>query len=335
MFSTEKPDVLRAVFYGFGSDGTVSANKNSVKIIGENTPLFAQGYFVYDSKKSGSTTVSHLRFSPRPINSSYVVSKATFVACHQWAFLERGDVLSVAEPGATFLLNSPYGPSEVWAQLPSDVQRQIVNKKLKFYVVDALSVARNAGLGGRINTVMQTCFFALAGILSREDAIARIKDSIYKTYGKRGQTVLERNFAAVDGSLSALHEVTVPKEISGTKSWRLEIADSAPDFVKRVTRLLIEGKGDLLPVSALPVDGTFPTGTTRFEKRSIAQEIPIWDADICIQCGLCALVCPHATIRTKAYDAAALRECPGGVPLKTMERQGSAWPPHDRAGRPS
>jgi len=315
-FSTERPDVLRAVFYGFGSDGTVGANKNSVKIIGENTPLFAQGYFVYDSKKSGSTTVSHLRFSPRPINSSYVVSQANFVACHQWDFLERGDVLGVAEPGATFLLNSPYGPDQVWAQLPGDVQRKIVDKKLKFHVVDALAVAHKAGLGGRINTVMQTCAFALAHILPREEAIARIKDSIYKSYGKRGQTVLERNFAAVDGALSALHEVSVPAEISGKKSWRLEIADSAPDFVKRVTRLLIEGKGDLLPVSAMPVDGTFPTGTTRFEKRSIAQEIPIWDADICIQCGLCALVCPHATIRTKAYEAGALASAPEGFHSK-------------------
>jgi pyruvate-ferredoxin/flavodoxin oxidoreductase len=315
-FSTERPDVLRAVFYGLGSDGTVGANKNSVKIIGENTPLFAQGYFVYDSKKSGSATTSHLRFSPRPINSSYVVSKANFVACHQWGFLERGDVLSVAEPGATFLLNSPYGADTVWAQLPSDVQRQIIDKKLKFFVIDALSVTRQAGLGGRINTVMQSCFFALAGILPRDEAIAKIKDSISKTFGKRGQTVLERNFAAVDGSLSALEEVHVPTEITGTKLWQLEIADSAPDFVKRVTRLLIEGRGDLLPVSALPVDGTFPTGTTRFEKRSIAQEIPIWDADICIQCGLCALVCPHATIRTKAYEASALQLAPEGFVSK-------------------
>jgi pyruvate-ferredoxin/flavodoxin oxidoreductase len=311
-FSTERSDVLRAVFYGFGSDGTVGANKNSVKIIGENTSLFAQGYFVYDSKKSGSTTVSHLRFSPRPITSTYVVSRANFVACHQWSFLERGDVLGVAEPGATFLLNSPYSADQVWANLPNEVQRQITEKKLRFYVVDALAVAREAGLGGRINTVMQTCFFALAGILPREDAIARIKDSIYKTYGKRGQTVLDRNFAAVDGALSALHEVVIPREITGASSWRLEIADSAPDFVKRVTRALIEGKGDLLPVSALPVDGTFPTGTTRFEKRSIAQEIPIWDAEICIQCGLCALVCPHATIRTKAYEATALLGAPAG-----------------------
>jgi pyruvate-ferredoxin/flavodoxin oxidoreductase len=311
-FSTEHDDVLRAVFYGYGSDGTVGANKNSVKIIGESTPLFAQGYFVYDSKKSGSTTISHLRFGPRPINSSYLIQQANFVACHQWGFLERNDVLEVAEPGATFLLNSPFGPEVVWTKLPSEIQRQIVEKRLKFYVVDALRVAREVGLGGRINTVMQTCFFALARILPRDEAIARIKDAIKKTYGKRGEAVLERNFAGVDGALRALHEVVVPDRIDGTTAWRPPIPESAPDFVKRVTRLMIEGKGDLLPVSALPVDGTFPTGTTRFEKRSIAQEIPIWDPEICIQCGLCAMVCPHATIRTKAYEATHLLGAPEG-----------------------
>jgi pyruvate-ferredoxin/flavodoxin oxidoreductase len=311
-FSTEHDDVLRAVFYGYGSDGTVGANKNSVKIIGESTPLFAQGYFVYDSKKSGSTTISHLRFGPRPINSSYLIQKANFVACHQWGFLERDDVLEVAEPGATFLLNSPFGPEDVWAKLPSKIQRQIVEKRLKFYVVDALRVAREVGLGGRINTVMQTCFFALAGVMPRDEAIARIKDAIKKTYGKRGEAVLERNFAAVDGALRALHEVAFPDRIDGTTAWEPPIPESAPDFVRRVTRLMIEGKGDLLPVSALPVDGTFPTGTTRFEKRSIAQEIPIWDPEICIQCGLCAMVCPHATIRTKAYEATHLQGAPEG-----------------------
>jgi pyruvate-ferredoxin/flavodoxin oxidoreductase len=315
-FSTEPDDVLRAVFYGFGSDGTVGANKNSVKIIGENTPLFAQGYFVYDSKKSGSTTISHLRFGPRPINSSYLIQRANFVACHQSGFLERNDVLGVAEPGAIFLLNSPYGPETVWGNLPTEVQRPIVEKRLKFYVVDALRVAREAGLGGRINTVMQTCFFALARILPRDEAIARIKDAIKKTYGRRGEAVLERNFAAVDGALRALHEVAVPGRIDGTNTWRPPIPESAPDFVKRVTRLMIEGKGDLLPVSALPVDGTFPTGTTHFEKRSIAQEIPIWDAEICIQCGLCAMVCPHATIRTKAYDSTHLLGAPEGFVSK-------------------
>jgi pyruvate-ferredoxin/flavodoxin oxidoreductase len=311
-FSTESDDVLRAVFYGYGSDGTVGANKNSVKIIGESTALFAQGYFVYDSKKSGSTTISHLRFGPRPIRSSYLIERANFVACHQWGFLDRNDVLEVAEPGATFLLNSPYGPQDVWDNLPGGIQRQIVEKRLKFYVVDALHVAREAGLGGRINTVMQTCFFALAGILGLDEAIARIKEAIKKTYGKRGEAVLERNFAAVDAAVRGLEEVSVPKRINGTTRWQPPIPDSAPDFIQRVTRLMIEGQGDRLPVSALPVDGTFPTGTTRFEKRSIAQEIPIWDPDICIQCGLCAMVCPHATIRTKAYETNALQDAPDG-----------------------
>jgi pyruvate-ferredoxin/flavodoxin oxidoreductase len=309
-FSTERDDVLRAVFYGYGSDGTVGANKNSVKIIGEHTSLFAQGYFVYDSKKSGSTTVSHLRFGPRPINSSYLIQRANFVACHQWTFLERGAVLEVADAGATFLLNSPYSADAVWGQLPTEIQRQTIEKRLKFYVVDALRVAREVGLGGRINTVMQTCFFALAGIMPRDEAIRQIKAAIKKTYGKRGEAVLVRNFAAVDGALSALREVRVPADFGGTATWQPPIPESAPDFVKRVTRMMIEGKGDLLPVSALPVDGTFPTGTTCFEKRSIAQEIPIWDPDICIQCGLCAMVCPHAAIRSKAYDSAILHGAP-------------------------
>jgi pyruvate-ferredoxin/flavodoxin oxidoreductase len=309
-FTTEGDDVLRAVFYGFGSDGTVGANKNSVKIIGESTPLYAQGYFVYDSKKSGSTTISHLRFSPRPIRSSYLIQRANFVACHQFGFLERNDVLGVAEPGATFLLNSPYPADEVWGKLPTEVQERIIAKKLTFFAVDALRVASEAGLGGRINTVMQTCFFALSGVLPRDEAIAKIKEAIRKTYGKRGEVVLERNFAAVDGSLAALHEVAVPVQVNGVKSWSPPIPEDASDFVKRVTRMMIEGKGDLLPVSALPVDGTFPMATTRYEKRSIAQEIPIWDSGICIQCGLCALVCPHATIRTKAYEVAALEGAP-------------------------
>jgi pyruvate-ferredoxin/flavodoxin oxidoreductase len=313
-FSTERDDVVRAVFYGLGSDGTVGANKNSVKIIGESTPLYAQGYFVYDSKKSGSTTVSHLRFGSTPINSSYLIERANFVACHQFGFLERNDVLEVAEPGATFILNSPYGPDEIWDKLPAEARRQIVAKKLRFYLVDALAVAQQAGLGGRINTVMQTCFFALAGILPRDEAIAKIKDAIRKTYGKRGDTVLRRNFAAVDGALDALHEVSLPIDhadgYGAMRCWRPTIPEGAPDFVKRVTSILIEGRGDLLPVSALPVDGTFPTATTRYEKRSIAQEVPIWDPDICIQCGLCALVCPHATIRTKAFETSALQGAP-------------------------
>ncbi|RUL85633.1 pyruvate:ferredoxin (flavodoxin) oxidoreductase [Tautonia sociabilis] len=309
--STEPDDVTRAIFYGLGSDGTVGANKNSVKIIGEQTPLYAQGYFVYDSKKSGAITISHLRFGPRPIDSPYLITRANFVACHQEAFLERIDVLEAAEPGATFLLNSSRGPEEVWDTLPAELQREIVEKRLKFFVVDAYRVASEAGLGPRINTVMQTCFFALAGILPKEEAIAHIKDAIRKTYGRRGDVVLERNFAAVDAALAALHEVAVPAEVTGSRHRLPTVSGNVPDFVARVTALMMAGKGDLLPVSALPVDGTFPTGTAKYEKRSIAQEIPIWDPDLCIQCGLCAYVCPHATIRTKVFDPSALRGLDG------------------------
>ncbi len=318
-FTTEGADVTRAVFYGLGSDGTVGATKNSVKIIGENTPLYAQGYFVYDSKKAGSVTISHLRFSPRPIRSTYLISRANFVACHQFQFLERMDVLSVAEPGATFLLNSPYGPDQVWDKLPREVQEQIVGKRLKFYVVDGYHVAQQAGMAGRFNTVLQTCFFALANVLPREQAIEKIKEAIKKTYGKRGETVLQSNWAAVDGALAALHEVKVP--VQATSEHRMMpmaavSTDGSDDFVQRVTAMLIRGQGDLLPVSALPVDGTFPTGTARFEKRSIALEIPIWDKDICIQCGLCALVCPHASIRMKSFPASAAVGAPEGFETK-------------------
>ncbi|HEY2146770.1 MAG TPA: 2-oxoacid:acceptor oxidoreductase family protein, partial [Pirellulales bacterium] len=301
------------VFYGLGSDGTVGATKNSVKIIGENTPLYAQGYFVYDSKKAGSVTVSHLRFSPRPIQSTYLISRANFVACHQFQFLDRIDVLEVAEPGATFLLNSPYGPNEVWNKLPREVQQQIIAKQLKFYVVDGYSVAQQAGMPGRFNTALQTCFFALAQVLPREQAIEKIKEAIKKTYGKRGESVLQKNWAAVDGALAALHEVAVPEEATSPIRRSPPIATSAngsDSFVERVTAMLVSGKGDLLPVSAMPVDGTFPTDTARFEKRSIAAEIPIWDETICIQCGLCALVCPHAAIRMKSFPAAAAESAP-------------------------
>ncbi|MBX3427817.1 MAG: pyruvate:ferredoxin (flavodoxin) oxidoreductase [Pirellulales bacterium] len=310
--STEADDVTRAVFYGLGSDGTVGANKNSVKIIGENTPLYAQGYFVYDSKKAGSVTVSHVRFSPRPINSSYVIDRAGFVACHQFQFLDRIDMLNVAEPGATFLLNSPYGPTETWDRLPREVQQQIIAKRLKFYVIDALQVAHAAGMGGRINTVMQVCFFALAGVLPRDEAILRIKDAIKKTYGKRGEAILEQNFAAVDAALDGLHEVEIPVEATSSLRMAALAVSNGDDFVERVTSQLLAGLGDLLPVSAMPVDGAFPTSTAKVEKRSIAQEIPIWDGDICIQCGLCALVCPHAAIRMKPFSAAALAGAPAG-----------------------
>jgi pyruvate-ferredoxin/flavodoxin oxidoreductase len=311
-FSTEHEGGLRALFYGLGSDGTVGANKNSVKIVGENTPLHAQGYFVYDSKKSGSVTVSHLRFSPVPIRSSYLVTRANFVACHQFGFLERMDVLEHVEPGATFLLNSPYKPGEVWDKLPVEVQEQILAKQLRFFVVDAYRVAGEAGLGLRINTVMQACFFALAKLLPPERAIREIKGAIEESYAKLGQAVLERNYAAVDGALAALHEVAIPPKAEGAVYRRPIVPDDAPEFVRRVTALMMAGKGDLLPVSAFPPDGTFPTGTARFEKRSIAQEIPIWDPDLCIECGLCALVCPHAVIRSKVYEPAALEGAPPG-----------------------
>ncbi len=315
-FSTEPNDVTRAVFYGLGSDGTVSANKSSVKIIGEMTPMYAQGYFVYDSKKSGSITVSHLRFGPRPIHSTYLVKRANFVACHQVQFLKSIDVLEMAEPGATFLLNSPYGADEVWEQLPFELQQEIIDKGLRVFVIDALSVAREAGLGNRINTVMQTCFFALTGILPRDEAISHIKKMIQKSYSKAGQTVIDRNFDAVEKSFDAASEVTVPSTADATNHRQSPIPDSSPDFVKRVTAMMIAGKGDLLPVSALPVDGTFPTATSKYERRSIAHEIPIWDADICIECGLCAMVCPHAAIRTKAYPASSLNGIPNGFQSK-------------------
>jgi pyruvate-ferredoxin/flavodoxin oxidoreductase len=313
LFSTEGEGDTRAVFFGLGSDGTVGANRNSVKIVGENTPLYAQGYFVYDSRKAGSVTTSHLRFSKRPIRGSYLVHTANFVACHQFHFLERIDVLSMAEPGATFLLNSPYGPDQVWDELPAEVQSQIIKKKLKFFVVDAFGVARNAQMGVRINTVMQTCFFKLANIIPAEQAIAEIKDAIKKSYGKKGgTTIIDRNNAAVDGALASLHEVKVPAQVSSTKHMLPPVPAGAPEFVKNVLGVMIENRGDDLPVSALPVDGTFPTATTQYEKRSIAQDIPIWDEGICIQCGLCSLVCPHAAIRMKVYDPQALAGAPAG-----------------------
>ncbi|MCA9175442.1 MAG: pyruvate:ferredoxin (flavodoxin) oxidoreductase [Planctomycetales bacterium] len=308
----EPNDVRRAVFFGLGSDGTVGANKNSVKIIGESTPMHAQGYFVYDSKKSGSVTISHLRFSERPIESSYLIEQANFVACHQFQFLESRDVLELAAPGATFLLNSPYGADEVWDKLPVEVQQQIIDKRLRLFVIDGYHVAREAGMGGRINTVMQTCFFALAEVLPIDLAIEAIKKAIRKTYGSRGEAVVRRNEEAVDSALSALHEVQIPATATSDLRRRQLVPDDAPDFVKRVTGLMMAGLGDKLPVSAMPVDGAFPTGTAQFEKRRIAASIPVWDPGVCIQCGLCALVCPHAAIRSKAYPTDALNGAPDG-----------------------
>jgi len=324
-FSTEADDVTRAVFFGLGSDGTVSANRNSVKIVGENTPLHAQGYFVYDSRKAGSVTTSHLRFSPRPIKGSYLVHKANFVACHQFHFLERIDVLSMAVHGATFLLNSPYGPDEVWDKIPVEVQKQILDKRLKFYVVDAYRVARDAQMGVRINTVMQTCFFKLAAVLPPEEAITEIKEGIKKTYGKKGGgKIVEQNYAAVDGALAALYEVKVPERLTSPLRMVPPVPDHAPPFVKEVLGMMIANRGDDLPVGALPADGTFPTGTTQYEKRSIAQDIPVWDTKICIQCGLCSLVCPHATIRLKAFDPALLSQAP--AEFKSADWRGKEYP---------
>jgi pyruvate-ferredoxin/flavodoxin oxidoreductase len=314
-FSTDRAPV-RAVFYGLGSDGTVSATRTTTKIVGEQTDLHVQGYFVLDSKKSGSVTVSHLRVGPDPIRSTYLIEQASFVACHQFSFLERLDVLKLAEPGATFLLNSPYGPEDVWGHLPAEVQQAIVDRGLDLWVIDAYRVAREAGMGLRINTVMQPCFFKLSGVLPPDEAIGHIKEWVTKTYGKRGRTVVERNFAAIDAALGALHRVEVPAAVTATHHRRPSVPAEAPDFVQRVTARMLAGEGDLLPVSALPVDGTFPTGTAKWEKRTIALEIPIWDPSICIDCAKCAIVCPHAAIRMKVFEPAALAEAPATFPSK-------------------
>ncbi|HPT25389.1 MAG TPA: pyruvate:ferredoxin (flavodoxin) oxidoreductase [Bryobacteraceae bacterium] len=309
-YSSADPKTVRAVFYGLGADGTVGANKNSVKIIGEETDNYAQGYFVYDSKKSGSVTISHLRFGPNLIRSTYLISKANFVACHQFTFIEKMDVLKYAEPGATFLLNSPFGPGEVWDQLPAPLQKTIIDRKLKFYVIDAYEVAKATGMGTRINTVMQTCFFAISGVLPREEAIAQIKKAIVKTYGKRGEAVVQKNFAAVDQTLEHLKVVTVPAAVTSTVGFKPPVPAAAPDFVRNVLGPIVAGDGDDLPVSAMPDDGTFPTATAQWEKRNIALDIPVWDEKICIQCGKCVMVCPHATIRAKVYDRSNLEKAP-------------------------
>jgi pyruvate-ferredoxin/flavodoxin oxidoreductase len=309
-FSTEDPQAVRALFYGLGSDGTVGANKNSIKIIGKGTDNYAQGYFVYDSKKAGTVTVSHLRFGPNPIRSSYLITKASFVACHQFQFLERTEVLTAAETGATFLLNSPFGPDEIWDHLPRNVQKTIIDKRLKFFVINGYAVARDAGMGTRINTVMQTCFFAISGVLPREQAIQAIKDAIRDTYGRRGEAVVRKNFAAVDSAIANLHEVKVPAQVSSSFDILPPVPHKAPTFVRDVLGAIIAGRGDELPVSAMPIDGTFPTGTAMWEKRNIAQEIPVWDEQLCIQCGKCVLVCPHAVIRAKVYDSSQLANAP-------------------------
>ena len=302
-FSTEPDQVVRAVFYGLGSDGTVGANKNSIKIIGEETDNFAQGYFVYDSKKSGSVTVSHLRFGPDPIRSTYLITQANFVACHQWEFLTKFDLLKLAKPGATLLLSSPYDPAETWARLPQPMQRAIVDKNIQVYCINADEVAQNAGMGRRTNTVMQTCFFALAGVLPKDEAIAQIKKAIRKTYGKKGEEVVQMNIQAVDQTLDHLYSVPVPSslEVSDPVALPAPVSAAAPAFVREVLAKMMTRDGDDLPVSALPCDGTYPSGTTQWEKRNVAQDVPVWDPDVCVQCGKCVMVCPHGVIRAKVY----------------------------------
>lgn len=322
-FSVEKDSVFRALFYGLGSDGTVGANKDSIKIIGEKTPLHAQAYFVYDSKKSGAMTVSHLRFGPEPIRSTYLISQAQFVACHQHLFLERFDLLDRAAPGGTFLLNSPFPPNRVWERLPEEVQRALKAKGLRFYVIDAGAVARASGMGGRINTVMQVCFFSVSGVLPREEAIGAIKEAIRKTYAKKGEEVVQRNLEAVDQTLAHLHEVAVPEEIGSGVKMHAVVPEQAPAFVRRVLGPIIAGHGDALPVSALPCDGTYPTGTAQWEKRNLATEIPVWDEASCIQCAKCVMVCPHAVIRGKAYEPGLLVGAPTG--FKSSEARSPHW----------
>lgn len=321
-FSTEPDDQVRALFWGLGADGTVSANKNSIKIIGEETSNYAQGYFVYDSKKAGAMTVSHLRFGPRPIQSTYLIQRANFIAVHQFSFFSQYNVLDAAVEGATLLINSPYEESEIWDHLPKAVQEVIIHKRLKVYAIDATGVARTSQLGNRINTIMQTCFFALSGVLPRDEAITKIKEFIRKSYGKRGEPVVRQNFAAVDAALAHLGEIVIPANASGTIELTSKVPVNAPEFVRNVTAEMIAGRGDLLPVSAFPEDGTYPVGTTRWEKRNIALDVPVWEPDLCIECGKCVMVCPHSTIRAKVCSASDLDEAPAGfksMPAKWRE----------------
>lgn len=322
LFSTEPDDVFRALFYGLGADGTVGANKNTIKIIGEDPEFYAQGYFVYDSKKSGSQTVSHVRFGPNPIRSAYLINQAHFIGCHQFNFVMKTDVLALARPGATFLLNAPFAADEVWDQLPRPIQQTIIDKKLKLFVIDASKVARDTGMGSRTNTIMQTCFFAISGVMPKEQAIEKIKYSIKKTYGKKGDDVVRKNFDAVDHTVAHLHELPVPAAVTSTMEMLAVVPDAAPDFVKSVTAVMMAGRGDELPVSAIPVDGTFPSGTTRWEKRNISQYVPQWEPEICIQCGNCSFVCPHGVIRSKLYDKSLLDQAPSTFPSAPIDARG-------------
>jgi pyruvate-ferredoxin/flavodoxin oxidoreductase len=321
-FSLDDPEWRQALFYGLGADGTVGANKNSIKIIGENTPLFAQGYFVYDSKKSGARTVSHLRFGPRPIRAPYLIREADFVACHQFNFIEKVDMLSNIKVGGTFLLNTPFSADQVWDQLPHPVQKNLISKKIRLFVIDANTVARQTGMGSRINTIMQTCFFALSGVLPRTEAIGEIKKAIEKTYAKKGRAIVEKNFEAVDKTLDNMVEVHIPDQISNLAQYPPVVSKLAPAFVQEVTAMMMAGQGDQLPVSALPVDGTYPSGTTQWEKRNIADLIPTWEPDLCIQCGNCSFVCPHSVIRAKFYHAERIQDAPEGFPSAGINARG-------------
>lgn len=318
----EDRDLTQALFFALGADGTVGANKNSIKIIGENTQLHAQGYFVYDSKKSGSQTVSHLRFGKNPIRAPYLIREADFIACHKFNFVQKVDMLQYAKPGGTFLLNSPYGPTEIWEKLPHPVQAAILDKKLHFYVIDASKVAEEVDMGSRINTIMQVCFFALSGVLPREDAIAEIKHAIKKTYSKKGEAVVQQNFKAVDATLLHLYEVTEMPEAGSQSEFPEIVSSAAPQFVREVTAMMMDGRGDELPVSAMPIDGTYPSGTTKWEKRNISDLIPIWEPDLCIQCGNCSFVCPHSVIRSKFYHEQNLQQAPEGFASAPINARG-------------
>lgn len=321
-FKLDESEWRQGLFFGLGADGTVGANKNTIKIIGENTDLFAQGYFVYDSKKSGARTVSHLRFGPKPIRAPYLISKADFVACHQFNFVEKVEMLEFASEGATFLLNSPYDKNEVWSKLPGQVQQQLIDKKIKLFVIDATTVARETGMSGRINTIMQTCYFALSGVLPKEDAIKQIKKAIEKTYFKKGPKVIEQNFKAVDATLAHLYEVEYPKTVSSKDVDLLTVSEKAPAFVKEVTAMMMAGHGDDIPVSKMTVDGTYPSGTTQWEKRNISDLVPLWEPDLCIQCGNCAYVCPHSVIRAKFYHEQFTEKAPEGFKSAPINARG-------------
>ena len=322
-FHLEEQHQFRGLFFGLGADGTVSANKNSIKIIGDKTNDHVQGYFVYDSKKSGSLTVSHLRFGKQPIHSTYLIQSANFVACHHFNYLTKYDILKDAEPGAVFLLNAPYEKEELWSKLPKKIQEEIVHKQLKFYAINAYTVAKEAGMGNRINTILQTCFFAISNVLPREEAIAKIKEAIYDTYWKKGEAVVQKNYDAVDQTLANLYEVDYTQFVIGDKPIDAAVPDAAPDFVKQVLGRIIAGEGDELPVSAFPVDGTFPSGTTKWEKRNIADAVPVWDTSLCTQCGKCFMICPHAAIRPKVYDKTLLADAPAA--WKHVDPIGKEW----------